>query len=98
MTHNLWYWVLNTLKEFLLNFLLPFLPRHVDWQIADTMVTYGAPILGLVFLTAGSFLHLGTLVRIIGLLILVESVKGLLAARRILARMVKLATLIGLLG
>jgi hypothetical protein len=94
----MWFWFLDSLKDFLITFFLPFLPQHVDMGLARIITSNAGPILGLVFITAGSFVHLATLFRIIGLMMLIESVRALIAFRKIMARLIKLATLIGLLG
>ncbi len=56
------------------------------------------PVLLVFYLGVGSFIHLATLVRIIQLMILMEGVQAIFAARKILAKIVKYATVIGLLG
>ncbi len=69
--HNLWYWIINSGEDFLLTFFLPFLPRHVDWGLAQTIIL---------------------------LMALMEGVQLIFAARKILARIIRYATLIGLLA
>lgn len=96
--HNLWYWIINSASDFLLTFFLPFLPRHVDWGLAQTIQDNAAPVLLVVFVGVGAFVHLATLVRIIFLMALMEGVQLIFAARKILARIIRYATLIGLLA
>ncbi len=98
MTHNLWYWFLNSIASFLLNFFLPFIPQHVDWGIAQIVSQYAHAVLAVMFVGVGAVIHLGTLLRIIMLIILIEGVKALIAGRKIIAKLIKFATLIGLLG
>jgi len=85
-------------QDFLFTYFLPFLPRHVDWGIAQTIEHYAGPILLIFYLGVGSFIHLATLFRLIQLMILMEGVTAIFAARKILAKIIKYATLIGLLG
>lgn len=96
--HNLWYWIINSAGDFLLTFFLPFLPRHVNWGLATTIQQNAGPVLLVVFLGVGAFVHLATLVRIIFLMLVMEGVKLIFAARKILARIIRYATLIGLLA
>ncbi len=96
--HNLWYWIINSGEDFLLTFFLPFLPRHVDWGLAQTIQDSAGPVLLVIFVGVGSFVHLATLVRIILLMALMEGVQLIFAARKILARIIRYATLIGLLA
>lgn len=98
LSHNFWYWILNAITDFLITFFLPFLPRHVDWGIAEMIAKSAGPILLIFYLGVGSFVHLATLFRIILLLLMMEGVKGILAYRKIVARIIKYATLVGLLG
>ncbi len=98
MTHNLWYWFLNSIGSFLLNFFLPFLPQHVDWGIAQIIGQYAHAVLAVFFVGVGAVIHLGTLLRIILLIVMMEGVRALIAARKIIAKLIKFATLIGLLG
>lgn len=96
--HNFWYWLLLAISDFLFTYFLPFVPKHVDWGIAQTIEQYAGPVLLIFYLGVGSFVHLATLYRIIQLLIMMEGVQAIFAARKILARLIKYATLIGLLG
>jgi hypothetical protein len=96
--HNFWYWVLEQIKEFLLVYFFPFIPRHVDMGIAAAIVSYAGPILGLFYIAVGSFIHLGTLFKIIQLLLLIQLVHLILASRKIIARLIKLGASFGLLG
>jgi len=98
LTHNFWFWILDAIKEFLINFFLPFLPLHVDWGIAQVIARSAGPILLIFYLGVGSFIHLATLFRIILLMLMIEGVKALLAYRKIVAKLIRYATLIGLLG
>jgi len=98
LTHNFWYWLLQAITDFLFTFFLPFVPKHVDWGIAETIARYAGPILLIFYLGVGSFMHLATLMRIIGLMLMMEGVKALFSARKIVAKLIKYATLIGLLG
>lgn len=96
--HNFWYWMLAQFQEFLLTYFLPFLPRHVDWDLANTLYTNAAPAFGLLFISVGSFLHLGTIFKVIQLLLLMALVQLFLAGRRMIARLIKLGATFGLSG
>jgi hypothetical protein len=98
MSHNFWFWMINTVGSFLLNFFLPFIPQHVDWGIAQVVGQYAHAVLALLFVGVGAIIHLGTLLRIIMLMLMIEGVKALIAARKIMARLIKLAVSFGLLG
>jgi len=96
MTHNFWFFLLDAIAMFLINFFLPFLPVHVDWGIAQVIAHYAGPVLLVFYIGVGSMIHLATLYRIITLMIEIEFVKGLLAFRKIIARIIKLVALLGL--
>jgi hypothetical protein len=98
LSHNFWYWILQAISGFLITFFLPFLPRHVDLGIAQVIARSAGPILLIFYLGVGSFIHLATLFRIILLILMMEGVKGILAFRKIVAKIIKYATLVGLLG
>ncbi len=98
LSRNFWYWILQAITDFLITFFLPFLPRHVNWGIAQVIASSAGPILLIFYLGVGSFIHLATLFRIILLLLMIEGVKAILAYRKIVAKIIKYATLIGLLG
>jgi Disaggregatase related repeat len=94
--HNLWYWVINTVPDFLFTYFLPFIPRHVNWGLAVVVAQYAGPILAIIFLGVGEFIHLGTIVRIIQLLFMMTAVQAFMALRKILAKLIKLAISVGL--
>jgi len=96
--HNFWYWLLIAAQDFLFTYFLPFLPKHVDWGIAQTIQHYAGPILLIFYLGVGSFIHLATLFRLLQLMIFIEGVGAIFAARKIFAKIVKYATIVGLLG
>jgi len=98
VTQNFWFWILAAITDFLFTFFLPFVPRHVNWGIAQVIAHYAGPILLIFYLGVGSFIHLATLLRIIMLILMIEGVKALFSARKIVAKLIKYATLIGLLG
>ncbi len=98
IAHNFWYWLLAAIEDFLFTYFLPFLPRHVSWGIPQVIAHYAGPILLMFYLGVGSFIHLATLVRIIQLLFTMEVVKAIFAVRKLIAKMIKYATLVGLLG
>lgn len=98
IAHNFWYWILQAITDFLFTYFLPFLPRHVNWGIPQVIAHYAGPILLMFYLGVGSFIHLATLFRIIQLMIMLELVKAIFAVRKIIARLIKYATLVGLLG
>ena len=96
MTHNLWFWLLTSIGPVLLTF-LGFVPVHVDWGIAQVITQYAHPVLVVMFVGVGAFIHLATLYRIVTLMLLIEGVKGLIAGFKILQRLLKYASGIGLL-
>ena len=97
-THNFWYWVLQSINDFLFTYFLPFIPRHVNWGLVDVVARYAGPILLIFYLSVGSFVHLATLFRIVQLLIVMETIKGIFAVRALIAKFVKWATIIGALS
>jgi len=98
MSHNFWFWLINSVANFLFNFFLPFIPQHVDWGIAGVVAQYAHAVLAVFFLGVGAIIHLGTLLRIVMLMLMIEGVKALIAIRKIIARLIKLAATFGLLG
>ncbi len=98
MSHNFWYWMINSVGGFLFNFFLPFIPQHVNWGIATVVSTYAHYVLTVFFVGVGAIIHLATLLRIIMLMLMIEGVRALIAARKIMARLIKLAASFGLLG
>lgn len=98
MSHNFWYWLINSVGSFLFNFFLPFVPQHVDWGIAHVIGQYAHAVLAVFFVGVGAIIHLGTLLRIVMLMLMIEGVKALIAIRKIIARLIKLAATFGLLG
>ena len=97
-THNFWYWILQAVIDFLFTYFLPFIPRHVNWGLVDVIARYAGPVLLVFYLSVGSFIHLATLFRIVQLLIVMETIKGIFAVRALIAKFLKWATIIGALA
>jgi hypothetical protein len=95
--HNFWYWIIQSAVDFLIQFFLPFLPLHVNWGIAQAVAQDAQPILTVVFIGAGAFVNLATLVRLILLMVVMETVQLIFAARKIVAKLIKIGLLVGLL-
>ncbi len=98
MSHNLWYWLLAAAQSFFFSYLLPLIPIHVNWGVAQAILAYGGPVTDIVFLSVGSFIHLETLARIIGLMIVIEGFNAFFAIRKLIAKLIRLAAFAGLLG